>query len=309
MLQVVRPLESLGAAARDLTQAVEFIRPLLDVLRETPEAAATGGRLPQRHGRFPSVDSIDVPHSRAPSISFRGVHFRYDESRPVLRELSFDIAAGRTVAIVGASGSGKSSLVRLLLRLYEPHAGIILLDGIAIDLLHVDDVRAMVGLVPQDTVLFNDTMAFNIGIGQPGADRHDIEHAARQAQLHDFIVSLPAGYDTLVGERGLKLSGGERQRIAIARAVLKQPRIYVFDEATSMLDSITENAILGNLQALSAGCTTITIAHRLSTARHADEIIVLDSGKVAERGDHATLLARGQAYTRLWNAQAHRVSQ
>ncbi len=221
----------------------------------------------------------------------------------MLNGLSLDIAAGRRVAIVGASGCGKSSLIRLLLRLAEPQVGSILLGGLDIRALPGHEVRELIAVVPQDTMLFNETMAFNIGIGRTDATRCEIERAARLARVHEFICSLPAGYETAVGERGLKLSGGERQRIAIARAVLKNPRIYVFDEATSMLDSVTEADILKNLQEISKGVTTITIAHRLSTIQDADEIVVLGGGKVAERGEHATLLASGCEYAALWREQ------
>lgn len=309
MLQVVRPLEMLGAATRDLSQALAFIRPMLDVLRRSPEASDRSAGLSGEsadagsHGR-PVVDNAATFWRQAPRIVFRDVRFAYADGKPVLHSLSLDIAAGRTVGIVGASGSGKSSLVRLLLRLVEPQAGSILLEDVGIDTLPMDILRSAIAVVPQDTVLFNDTIAFNIGVGKVGAQRSDIEEAARVACLHDFISSLPGGYDTLVGERGLRLSGGERQRLAIARAVLKSPLIYVLDEATSMLDSRTETAMLGGLKEVSAGCTTITIAHRLSTVRHADEIVVLENGGVVERGDHDTLLARAGAYARLWHATA-----
>ena len=304
MLQVVRPLEMLSAAARDLSQALEFIRPLLEVLEE-PTGLPTGSSesVPPAVGvTGPSATSVDDQRKTA-GIRLRDVHFAYDAGKPVLRGLSLDIAAGRSVAIVGSSGSGKSSLVRLLLRLHEPQAGSILLDDVAIDTLPLAGLRAMIGFVPQDLVLFNDTILSNIGIGKVGAPRCEIEHAARLAHLHDFVSSLPAGYDTMVGERGLRLSGGERQRIAIARAVIRQPLIYVFDEATSMLDSLTETAILRNLQAASAGCTTITIAHRLSTVQSADEIVVLDEGKVVEQGCHDAMMARDGTYARMWRTQ------
>ena len=312
MLQVVRPLEMVGAAARDMSQAMEFIRPLMDVMKEPTEASQTHGVLPTNDvsdvaeasiAATASSTAMIVDRRKVPGVSFRGVRFAYEGGRAVLNELNLDIASGRTVALVGASGSGKSSLVRLLLRLHEAQAGRILLDGVAIDTLPVGELRSLISVVPQDTVLFNETMAFNIGIGKAGATRCEIERAARLARVHEFISCLPAGYDTVVGDRGLMLSGGERQRIAIARAVLKNPQVYVFDEATSMLDSLTERAILRNLQEISAGRTTITIAHRLSTIQHADEIVVLDGGKVAERGDHGTLLASGGPYAAMWRAQ------
>ena len=304
MLQIVRPFEMLGAAARDLSQALVFVRPMLDVLAQAPESSALSRLLPAPHcDDGPSGAAIDIARpQRGPCISFRAVRFGYD-GQTLVHDLDLSIPAGRTVAIVGASGSGKSSLIRLLLRLYEPQAGGIWLDDQNIASIPLSELRALIGLVPQDAVLFNDTMAFNIAIGNPAASRCDIERAAQVARLHDFIVSLPAGYDTVVGERGLRLSGGERQRIAIARAVVRQPCIYVLDEATSMLDNVTESKVLTNLQSVSAGCTTITIAHRLSTVRHADEIVVLEGGRVAERGDHASLLARNGPYALMWAAQ------
>lgn len=308
MLQVARPLEMLGTAARDLSQAVEFIRPLIDVLKEGGETPEDCGR--SSVGRVIGGTAADTARTAttadrrgALSLSLRDVWFAYAGGNAVLNGLSLDIAAGRRVAIVGASGSGKSSLIRLLLRLEEPQAGSIMLDGQAINTLSAREVRELIAVVPQDTMLFNETMAFNIGIGKTDATRWEIERAARLARVHEFICSLPAGYETVVGERGLKLSGGERQRIAIARAVLKNPRIYVFDEATSMLDSVTEAHILRNLRELSEGVTTVTVAHRLSTIQDADEIVVLSGGKVAERGDHPTLLASGREYASLWREQ------
>lgn len=308
MLQVMRPLEMLAVAARDMSQALAFIGPLLDLLKEPTEVGPecrpgpAESRGDEAAGAEPMSRVVMKP-PRAPSLSFHDIHFAYCAGQPVLRGLELHIAAGQSLAIVGTSGSGKSSLVRLLLRLYDPQAGRILWDRIPIDTLCAADLRAAIGWVPQDTVLFDDTIAANIGIGQVGAPRRDIERAARIARLHDFVSTLPAGYDTAVGERGLKLSGGERQRIAIARAVLKQPTVYVFDEATSMLDNQTEAAILDELRQVSEGCTTITIAHRLSTARRADEIVVIADGKIAERGTHPSLLARSGAYSRLWRAQ------
>jgi ATP-binding cassette subfamily B protein len=301
LLQLVRPLELLGAAARDAAQAMEFIRPLLDVLR-LPTETSVNSAAPSRDTNTES----QCPHTAA--LSLRGVHLAYDAGPPVLRGLDLDIAAGSTVAIVGASGSGKTSVARLLLRLHDPQSGHILYDGLSIDAMPVAALRAAIGLVPQDTVLFNASLADNIAVGRPGAQRCEIEDAARQACLHDFILSLPAGYDTAVGERGLKLSGGERQRVAIARALLKRPRVFIFDEATSMLDAETEAAILQNLQQVCQDCTTLIIAHRLSSLQHADEIIVLEQGQVAERGSPAALRAASGPYARLWRAQMGHVA-
>jgi ABC-type multidrug transport system fused ATPase/permease subunit len=297
MLQMVRPLEVLGSAARDLSQSLGFVRPLLDILHERPED--TPPDLPTAASRD---DEAPAPR-HGPALRLENVHFAYDPGRPVIKGLDLDVPRGGSVGIVGASGSGKSSLARLLLRLYSPQSGSILLDGQPVTTLSIADLRGSIGFVSQDTTLLHDTIAGNISLGRPGVSREQIERAAQCAQLHDFIAALPAGYDTQVGERGLHLSGGERQRLAIARAVLMQPGLYIFDEATSMLDSRTEGALLQSLHAHTAGCTTITIAHRLSTVMHADEIIVLDDGRIAERGRHATLLARGGLYARLWQRQ------
>jgi len=297
MLQMARPLEMLGTAVRDLAQAVEFIRPLMLVSSQpgdTPEdVPCTSGENPQ---------PMDEPGG-ALSLSIQDVCFAYADGIAVLDRLSLDIPAGRTVAIVGASGSGKSSLVRLLLRLDRPQAGTIVLGGRAIDTLSARDARRLIAVVPQDAMLFNQTVAFNIGIGKADATPSEIERAARLAEAHTFICSFPAGYETVVGERGVKLSGGERQRLAIARAILRSPKLYVFDEATSMLDTTTETRILRNLRDVSEGVTTITVAHRLSSIQNADEIVVLGGGKVVERGDHTSLIARGGDYANLWRAQ------
>ena len=309
MLQVIRPLELLGSALHDVVQALAMLRPMLDLLAEPTEPL----RRPQAetdldHAAAPRVPDC-VPAGAPqrgpspPSIRFEGIRFAYDAGRPVLDGLDLHIPAGRTLAIVGASGCGKSSLARLLLRLHEPQAGRILLDPVPIDAMPLDELRRAVGFVPQDIGLLDDTLAANIALGRLCTDPSELERAARCAQLQDFIASLPEGYDTRVGERGLKLSGGERQRVAIARAVFKRPRILVLDEATSMLDGRTEAAILRELRVLCAGCTTITIAHRLSTVRQADEIAVLENGRIVERGPHAALLSAGGAYARLWHEQ------
>ena len=236
-------------------------------------------------------------------LIFDRVTFSYREERAVLQDVSFIVPAGKTVAIVGISGSGKSSLIRLLFRLYEPDAGRIVLDGTPIGDLSLSALRQAIAVVPPDTVLFHDTIASNIGFGRAGASLLDIQEAARIANLHQFIVGLRDGYETMVGERGLKLSGGERQRIAIARAALKKPRIFVFDEATSALDAKTEREILRNVLAVSARSTTLVIAHRLGTIRHADHIVVLDRGVVLEQGTHEQLRARNGAYAALWRAE------
>jgi ATP-binding cassette subfamily B protein len=231
------------------------------------------------------------------------VRLSFDAGAPVLDGFSLDVPRGRATAVVGASGCGKSSLVRLLLRLREPDGGRILLNGVPIDTVPLNSLRSLIAVVPQDVMLLNTTIAANIGLGRDGASPAEIECAARLAGLHDFISALPHGYSTSIGERGLKLSGGERQRIAIARAVLRDPELFVFDEATSMLDGSTERTILRNLREVSAGRTTITIAHRLSAIQDADLIAVLGGGRVIEQGDHATLLAADGAYAAMWRAQ------
>jgi ATP-binding cassette subfamily B protein len=214
------------------------------------------------------------------------------------------VPAGRTLAIVGPSGAGKSTIARLMFRFYDVTGGAIRIDGQDLRAVTQDSVRAAIGIVPQDTVLFNDTIFYNIAYGRPSATPAEVEEAARLARIHDFVLALPDGYQTRVGERGLKLSGGERQRVAIARTILKRPRVLIFDEATSALDTRTERAIQDSLRQISRDVTTLTIAHRLSTIVDADEIVVLQDGAVAERGDHAALLAHGGLYARMWAQQA-----
>lgn len=293
MVQLVRPLELLGNAVRDIAQAVGFAEPMLEILAEPrepkPEPCAAAQMRPVS--------------ATAPTIRFENVVFGYHPGRPVIRGLDLEIPAGRTVAVVGSSGSGKSSLTRLLLRLYQPQSGRILFDGVPIDTLPTGELRRRIGLVPQDTQLFHDTVARNIALGEPDAGLDEIARAAGRAQLHPFIATLPAGYATPVGERGLQLAGGERQRIAVARALLKQVDVYLFDEATSMLDSGTEAALMTELRMLTAGRTTLLIAHRLSTVVRADEIVVLHAGRIAERGSHAELLQRHGRYARMWHQQ------
>ncbi|HEY0681681.1 MAG TPA: ATP-binding cassette domain-containing protein [Steroidobacter sp.] len=294
IIRLVQPLELIGLAVRDLAQALAFLESLLDMFREKTEVEGTRSR---------------HPGASCGELQFDSVCFSYHEARAVLQNVSFTVPAGKTVAVVGVSGSGKSSLIRLLFRLYEPDAGSILLDGTPIRDLSLSALRQAIAVVPQDTVLFHDTIANNIGFGRAGATQADIQEAARIANLHEFILTLPDGYDTMVGERGLKLSGGERQRVAIARAALKKPKIFVFDEATSSLDTQTEREILRNLIEVSAHSTTLVIAHRLSTVVHADEIVVLDRGALLERGTHDELCARNGAYAALWQAQQGGISQ
>lgn len=294
LLQMVRPLEVLGSASRDLSRALGFMRPLLDILAEPPELAASS---PHKQ------DGADLQCTVAPSIRLENVHFGYDPARPVLRDLTIEFPAGRTTAIVSRSGAGKSSILRLLLRLYDPQGGKILLDGHPIDTLAASGLRARIGLVTQDCALLHTTAARNISLGLPHATPDEIQQAARRAELHTVIEALPSGYDTTLGERGQTLSGGERQRLAIARAVVRRPLIYLLDEPTSMLDSATEAAVMRTLRQVTSGCTTILVAHRLTTVRHADEIIVLEGGRVRERGQHDDLVENGGLYAQLWHQQ------
>lgn len=287
LFQVIRPAEMIGAAMQQVSQGFAFLEKLFELLAHCPESQ--DGRALCQHGRG--------------EVRFERVAVAYRADRPVLHEISFEVKAGRTLGIVGMSGAGKSTLVKLLMRLIEPDAGRIFIDNVPIDETALTDLRRGIAVVPQDTVLFNDSIEYNIAVGRPEGTTQDIERAARLAHLHEFVTSLPERYATKVGERGVKLSGGEKQRVAIARAAVKQPRIYVFDEATSSLDSQTEAAILGNLQEISRMSTTLIIAHRLSTVAHADEIIVMESGGIVERGDHASLLARAGKYAALWRAQ------
>jgi ATP-binding cassette subfamily B protein len=288
MLQVVRPVEMLGYAMQSLSQGLAFLGKMFEILREKPEPVA-------------GVDS--APPGGAGRLEFAAVGVSYRPDRVILRDVSLSVPAGKTLAVVGGSGAGKSTLVRLLVRLIEPDAGRILLDGRSIGELPLAQLRQAIAVVPQDTVLFNDTIGYNIAFGKAGSTRAEVEHAARLAHLHDFITSLPDGYDTKVGERGVKLSGGEKQRVSIARAAIKRPRIYVFDEATCSLDSNTEREILTNLREISRFSTTVVIAHRLSTVIHADEIVVLEAGTIVERGSHLGLLRQNGRYAALWQAQ------
>lgn len=290
MLQLVRPVELLGYAMQSCSQGIALLEKLTHLFREAPEP---------RPG-------VRARHSAGPgTLEFDRVSLCYRKGQPVLRDVSFRIAPKKTLGIVGPSGSGKSSIVRLLMRLLEPDNGQILLDDVPISALDLSNLRGAIAVVPQDIALFNDTLAYNIAFGRECASLAAIQEAARVAHLHEFIMSLPDEYDTPVGERGVKLSGGERQRVSIARAVLKSPRIYVFDEATSSLDSHTEQDILTSLREIARHSSTLVIAHRLSTVLHADEIVVLEHGRIVERDSHSSLLRQNGRYAALWRAQQH----
>lgn len=304
LLQILRPLESVGLAMRDMAQALGFMRPLLQ-MSGTDSASGTTwpGQLTSRASGTGSPASAAMPPT-APAIHLRGVRFGYDASRPVLTNIDLDIRPGSLTGVVGASGSGKSSLVRLVLRLVEPQAGDLLLDDVPLAAISPHQLRSTTGVVFQDSLLIDDTIAANIAFGCPGATRSDIETAALRSQLHRRICSMPEGYETRVGDRGTLLSGGERQRLAIARALVRRPRLLLLDEATSMLDTVAEAALLQDLLDAETPCTTILVAHRLSSLRLAQRIVVLEGGCVVECDDHASLLARGGVYARLWEAQS-----
>jgi ATP-binding cassette subfamily B protein len=289
MIQLYQPLNFMGMVYREIKQAIIDIEKMFSVLSRNPEIKDTPGAVP-----------LIVTSG---NVRFDNVQFAYEPDRPILKGLSFDVPAGKTVAIVGPSGAGKSTISRLLFRLYDVSSGRILIDGQDIRDVTQASLRASIGMVPQDTVLFNDTISYNIRYGRWEASDAEVEEAARLAQIDGFIRMSPKGYDTQVGERGLKLSGGEKQRVAIARTVLKAPPILVLDEATSALDSHTEREIQDALERVSRNRTSLVIAHRLSTIVTADEIIVLDQGRIAERGTHGQLLATGGLYASMWNRQ------
>ncbi|MDA7417835.1 ABC transporter ATP-binding protein/permease [Xenophilus arseniciresistens] len=293
MIQLYIPLNFLGVLYREIKQNLVDLEKMFTLLSREREVADAPGAQPLRIGANSSV-------------RFEDVHFAYDAARPILRGLSFEIPAGQTVAVVGPSGSGKSTLARLLYRFYDVSpegGGHISIGGQDIRSVTQASLRAAIGIVPQDTVLFNDSIGYNIAYGRPGATQDEIEAVARAARIHDFIAGLPQGYQTQVGERGLKLSGGEKQRVAIARTLLKNPPILIFDEATSALDSANERAIQAELESAAQGKTTLLIAHRLSTVVHAQQILVLEAGQVVERGTHAQLLAANGRYARMWALQ------
>ena len=289
LIQLYTPLNFLGMVYRNIKQSLTDLEQMISLLAVKPEIEDR-----------PGAPALVVGRG---GLAFRRVDFRYDVRRPILTDVDFRVPPGATVAIVGPSGAGKSTIARLVFRFYDVDAGAIEIDGQNIRDVTQDSLRRAIGVVPQDTVLFNDTIYYNIEYGRPGAPRHQVEEAARLARIHDFVTTFPDGYDTMVGERGLKLSGGEKQRVAIARVILKAPKILIFDEATSALDTKTEPEIQTSLAEVSAGRTTLVIAHRLSTIVDADEILVLESGRIVERGHHAELLRRRGIYATMWARQ------
>ena len=288
MLQLYQPLNFFGTVYREIRQSLTDMENLFTLWEEKPNLSDGAEKL------------LEIEEA---SIRFENVSFDYDARRTIIKDISFEVPNGKKVALVGPTGAGKSTISRLLFRFYDPKQGDVYINNQNIKDISQQSLRKHIGVVPQDTVLFNDTIYYNISYGNPNANEEEIYNAAKSADIHNFIINLPDGYQTIVGERGLKLSGGEKQRVAIARAILKNPSIFFFDEATSALDSATEKEIQKNLQAISKNRTTLVIAHRLSTAADADEILVLEQGEITERGNHEELLSKKGKYSEMWNKQ------